>query len=592
MASRQHGAEQEPLLQNVAGSSLGNNNGSGQHGYMQNDLEFLLESGPSDLRCRGVDGPVTVTLSEDVLQVVDTSSGHVAREVWLQDITAVYLRPRGDSTWESLSRRNSNSSYGSTLAHDDEDAEIVIVSFPLCAEHGACSKAIWCCLCCYCCSCCCHTARKRLSCCSSSSDANNGNMSSSTSIMSSSSQVHASSSPCCGPRLVRDEMEEIVLSADTPDLVHHWEYAIVAAVSGKNSPDVCISKSKRMLVIISPQSGQGRAGEIFASQVKPIFEASRISCEVVETKGPMDAMHIVLHHQDRLHELDGIIVVGGDGIIFEAMQGLKRIAGSGRIHVPVGAIPAGSGNGIAASLHHAVNEPINDPISAAIGIARGRVQALDMWKVDMLHKDGHVLEPCFASLSIAWAFVSDTDIESEPLRALGGARFTVQAVINLFRLRKYSSTFSYLPFDATQDAQTSEDLDGEGLAVDAPAPVTWTSVSGKFLLLWALNVTHPSSTSNLVPEAAPDSGCIEIVLVRDISRVDFVRGLLALDTGEQFDVPGWERIRASAFRIEALAPETCVPGKLVVDGELLSEPLQRIQVQATRAQSDFFSYLK
>lgn len=543
------------------------------------DLEYMLESGPSDLRCRGIDGPITVTLSEDVLQIVDTASGHVAREVWLQDITAIYLR-RKQYHYQGVSSPMSTQEHeAEEELTDQDDAEIVIVSFPLCAERK-CSPCSVFSLCC--CSCCC---------CS-----------------------------CCGSRLVRDEIEKIVLSAETPAILHHWEYAIVGAVSGKGFPDLCVSKAKKMLVIVSPESGQGRAEEVFESQVRPILQASRINCEVVITKGRMDATRIILDYRAEIADYDGVIAVGGDGIVYEIVQGLKRLVSADeRLPIPLGVIPAGSGNGIAASLHHAVNEPINDPVTAAVGIARGRVQALDLWRVDMLDHEGNVIEPSYVSLSVSWAFVSDTDIESEAFRFLGGGRFTVQAVVNLLRFRKYECTLSYLPYDdedtqsrnvelsshslhdsdrgtthndSSEHLTSSGDYYDAGLDVKDETPESWQTMSGTFLLMWAMNTSHPASDQHLIHDAQPDNGCIEIVLVRDINRINFTRGLLALESGQQFEVPGWERIRAKAFRMEAPQSKGSIPGRLVLDGELVQDSISRLQVQTSQAHSDFFSYIK
>lgn len=49
----------------------------------------------------------------------------------------------------------------------------------------------------------------------------------------------------------------------------------------------------------------------------------------------------------------------------------------------------------------------------------------------------------FSFLSIGWGFLSDIDIESERLRALGGQRFAVWALARLVGLRRYKGVVSY-----------------------------------------------------------------------------------------------------------------------------------------------------
>ncbi|KFB52893.1 AGAP006995-PA-like protein [Anopheles sinensis] len=51
----------------------------------------------------------------------------------------------------------------------------------------------------------------------------------------------------------------------------------------------------------------------------------------------------------------------------------------------------------------------------------------------------------FSFLSVGWGLISDIDIESERLRAIGGQRFTVWSVHRLISLRTYHGTVSYLP---------------------------------------------------------------------------------------------------------------------------------------------------
>lgn len=50
----------------------------------------------------------------------------------------------------------------------------------------------------------------------------------------------------------------------------------------------------------------------------------------------------------------------------------------------------------------------------------------------------------FSFLSIGWGLLSDIDIESERLRAIGGQRFTVWALARLVGLRRYKGVVSYV----------------------------------------------------------------------------------------------------------------------------------------------------
>lgn len=51
------------------------------------------------------------------------------------------------------------------------------------------------------------------------------------------------------------------------------------------------------------------------------------------------------------------------------------------------------------------------------------------------------------SLSLAWGFVADVDIESEKYRHVGAARFTVGTLVRLASLRVYRGKLAYLPIE-------------------------------------------------------------------------------------------------------------------------------------------------
>ena len=64
--------------------------------------------------------------------------------------------------------------------------------------------------------------------------------------------------------------------------------------------------------------------------------------------------------------------------------------------------------------------------------------------------------------------ISDADIESERLRALGGARFAVMGLFRILKLRSYRGRLSYLPADG----------------VAAAAPASLSAYFGVLYFLW------------------------------------------------------------------------------------------------------------
>ncbi|RWS18029.1 sphingosine kinase 2-like isoform X2 [Dinothrombium tinctorium] len=208
-----------------------------------------------------------------------------------------------------------------------------------------------------------------------------------------------------------------------------------------NIPEM-VPQQRKLLVLINPASGPGKALEIFEQRVVPIFLESDIRYKVVITEYSKSGLTFVKNTIDLLTQWDSIVVVSGDGLLFEVFNGLmQRPDWEKAIKMPVGIIPGGSGNGIAHSINYASGEPssTNPIISAALNVVRGKSIPTDLVRIKTSKRT------IYSCLSIGWGLIADIDIESERLRAVGGARFTIWALIRAMALRKYKGRLSYLP---------------------------------------------------------------------------------------------------------------------------------------------------
>ena len=104
--------------------------------------------------------------------------------------------------------------------------------------------------------------------------------------------------------------------------------------------------------MINPASGPGKALEIFEQRVVPVLAESGLKFEVMITKGAGNASNFIKTVPDLILKWDGIVIVSGDGLLYEVINGLmQRDDWVETIKIPLGVIPGGSGNGLA----HAVN---------------------------------------------------------------------------------------------------------------------------------------------------------------------------------------------------------------------------------------------
>ena len=102
-----------------------------------------------------------------------------------------------------------------------------------------------------------------------------------------------------------------------------------------------LNQKKKVLFIINPASGAGNAINVFEKKVVPVLKSSQINFEVVVTSRQGSAFKFLKNlDQDELFKWSGIVVVSGDGLLFEVFNSLmNRPDWKHVIKIPVGIIP-------------------------------------------------------------------------------------------------------------------------------------------------------------------------------------------------------------------------------------------------------------
>ncbi|XP_030640661.1 sphingosine kinase 2 [Chanos chanos] len=221
-----------------------------------------------------------------------------------------------------------------------------------------------------------------------------------------------------------------------------------------------LPRPRRLLLLVNPFSGRGQAMQWCQTHILPMIREANISYNLIQTERQNHARELV--REISLPEWDGIIIISGDGLLHEVINGLmERPDWEQAIKTPVGILPCGSGNALAGSInHHAgydmcLREPLL--LNCCFLLCRGGVRPMDLVSVttspsssSSSNQNGRPTAPrrLFSFLSVAWGFVSDVDIESERYRGLGSARFTLGTLVRLASLRSYKGRLSYLPPNA------------------------------------------------------------------------------------------------------------------------------------------------
>ncbi|XP_065211930.1 sphingosine kinase 1-like isoform X2 [Planococcus citri] len=201
------------------------------------------------------------------------------------------------------------------------------------------------------------------------------------------------------------------------------------------------SRDGKILLIVNPKSGPGKAREIFQEQVLPVLIEAEVEYDLHVTKAQNDARNL-MKTSNVLKWRRGIVVIGGDGVLYEVMNGImerpdwKNIINT----IPFGIIPGGSGNGLAKSLAACTREPYdsNPVLISVLNILKGTPVPIDLVRIETQ------TEVAFSFLSFGWGLLADIDIESERLRMIGSPRFTIWSMARLIGLRTYSGRLSFL----------------------------------------------------------------------------------------------------------------------------------------------------
>ncbi|MEU7747524.1 YegS/Rv2252/BmrU family lipid kinase [Nonomuraea sp. NPDC049158] len=206
---------------------------------------------------------------------------------------------------------------------------------------------------------------------------------------------------------------------------------------------------------------------------------------------------------------DALVAFGGDGLVHLAVQ---AVAGT---DVPLGIIPAGTGNDIATAL----GVPRKDPIAAARTVLRGRSRLVDAARV----RAGRA-EELFAGV-VCCGFDSRVNERANGLTwPPGMARYLLATVQELRRFRP-------IPFRVTFD-------DGEPIEREA-------------MLVAVGNTSSYGAGMRVCPDARPDDGLLDVMILEAVSTAEFVRVFPSVYRGSHVSHQAVSVRRVRSVRLEA-----------------------------------------
>ncbi|KAF0691774.1 Aste57867_17045 [Aphanomyces stellatus] len=379
---------------------------------------------------------------------------------------------------------------------------------------------------------------------------------------------------------------EVSKGVDQQD-IDHWINIIAyfadptrpAAAAVPSSIDDILQNTpnkRKFLVLINPISGKGKGEKLF-EKIEHLFAQANIEVTKVLTERAGHATELGKAFDHSVYDV--LVVVGGDGIAYEVVQGLMdRPDWADAIQTPLALLPSGGGNGLAKSLTEIAGEAYGFEGSTYL-LLKGRANPLDLATFRSKTKT------TYGFLSLSWAFCADADAESEKFRFAGSLRFTLSAVAKILSGQTWPGSFSYLDASETDKVPQYWDDDAKANAAsptltllppsaEDATPVTWKTIEGDFSLFWAMNVAWAASDMCPTPGADPNDGYFyALVVPGKISKSEYMGMLLSVENGSHVQRPCVQIIKTRAFQVQA--PSTDL---MMADGERFEGGFCQVEV--------------
>lgn len=106
---------------------------------------------------------------------------------------------------------------------------------------------------------------------------------------------------------------------------------------------------RHITVILNPVAGNRKSKKLYAKYVEPFLHLAGIKVSLIETESPNQAFNLM----KIMSNCDGVAIVGGDGTVHEAINGLLHRPDNAEAakQYPIGIMPTGQYNTIARYLH-------------------------------------------------------------------------------------------------------------------------------------------------------------------------------------------------------------------------------------------------
>jgi diacylglycerol kinase (ATP) len=275
----------------------------------------------------------------------------------------------------------------------------------------------------------------------------------------------------------------------------------------------------KLLLVVNAKAGFGRAARLLPRLRIALEKFAGV--DVLQTGSAGDAVRLVAGAD--VSAYDGLIAVGGDGTLFEVVNGLYAHSKDKRI--PLGLVPAGTGNAFARDLGLAAGD-----WEKAVGLIRaGRQRPVDVGRVET------PTETYFFLNIVGAGLVVDALRTAEKLKLIRPWAYTVAALWQAIKLKSYP---------------LSIEINGKSIKQDS-------------MFLEISNTRYTGASFLIAPDAVLDDGLLDVTLVKKLSHIRLLRLFPTIYKGNHIRFEEIETFKAKQIRIMAPSGMALAP-----DGEI------------------------
>ncbi|KAH3876609.1 hypothetical protein DPMN_000456 [Dreissena polymorpha] len=389
--------------------------------------------------------------------------------------------------------------------------------------------------------------------------------------------------------------KQVSFQCKDSSLCHQWITAIKEALKSE-----AFCRPKKLVVFVNPFSGKKKAVKLYRDKVLPLFELADIHVTYIETERQNHARDLLVQNSLDLKRIDGLVCVGGDGMFSEVLNGLLTFTAHD-LHIEemdrfepvapdirIGIIPAGSTNTIVYT-----TTGTSDVVTSTLHIILGDQIGIDVNSVNV--NDQFVR---YSVTLLGYGYMGDLLKDSDNKRWMGPSRYSWSGTKSFLANNAYYGEIKYRlssnsdshPTDAVKcysgcdicsmagqsnsrstskveisagrdtDLQLDEQSDfmkhSNSQSSDLSGSYSdsnWRTVIGKFV---AVNSVTMSCSCDLSPPGMSPychlgDGCMDLIMVSQCSRIEFLKFLLRTAKGEErknLDFIQMHRVKEFSFR--------------------------------------------